>query len=548
MNRQINTQINSPAAQQAQVGGPINSRTNGRGVNPVNPLGLSNSSGPPTNGNGGHGGNGGNGGNGGIPEFEAYIPRAFDKPVILRQSPKWAKFIAIGIMSFTTITVLSAFIFKVDESIGAQGKLEPEGVVQVVQAPVGGVVAEVLVAEGEPVEKGQVLVTLDETSTEAQLKANEESTQDLQAANAYFSAILAGNSDAIAPAEVSNDLAQRGRDRAQLQASNQLARAQLTGNTSGLSAEQISQLQASESRLGSEQSINKIQANQLRNQRVQTEVQLANAKSDLATNQEILESLRELNEKGAVARLSFLQQEQEVSTKQAQVDTLQEELGRLTLQIEEAEEEVGLTGSASDETLYQRIEVNTQRIADIDSQLSQRILDNNQRLAELRSQKVQLEQNINNQALTAPVTGTVFNLKANRPGYVANSTEPLMEIVPEDALVARIFIPNKDIGFIKVGQKVDVRIDAFSYNEFGDIEGTITSIATDALPPDELFPFFRFPAEVTLDTQEMMAEGVPLQLRSGMSLNANIKLRKRRIITFFTDQLRRKTDAFITGS
>lgn len=505
------------------------------------------------NGNGNGNGNGSLGGfpspnNGDAPQFEAFIPRSFDKPVILRQSPTWARWITITIMSVTTATVLSAFIFKVDESISAQGKLEPEGVVQVVQAPVGGVVEEVLVKEGELVDKGQVVVTLDETSTEAQLRTNEQNSRELQAENAYYSAILAGDSNAVAPADISGDLAQRGRDRAQLQASNQLYRAQITGNTAGLAPEQVAQLQASQSKLGSQQSINKIQANQFRNQRVQTEVRLVNAKNDLATNQQILESLRELNEKGAVAKLSFLQQQQEVSTKQAEVDTLQEELDRLTLQIAEAEEEVPLTSSTTSEALYQRIEANTQRIADIDSQLSQRVLDNNQRIADLRSQKAQLSQSINNQALTAPVTGTVFNLKANRPGYVANSTEPMMEIVPQDALVARIFIPNKDIGFVKVGQKVDVRIDAFSYSEFGDVEGTLTRIATDALPPDETFPYFRFPAVVTLDDQKFMSNGVALDLRSGMSLSTNIKLRKRRIITFFTDIFQRKTNAVTSGN
>ena len=93
-----------------------------------------------------------------------------------------------------------------------------------------------------------------------------------------------------------------------------------------------------------------------------------------------------------------------------------------------------------------------------------------------------------------------------------------------------------------------MRIDAYSYSEFGDMEGKLTSIATDALPPDQQFPFYRFPAEVELDAQEFVADGVPLGLRSGMSLNANIKLRKRRVITFLTDLFKRKADAVTSGS
>ncbi|MGB3293618.1 MAG: HlyD family efflux transporter periplasmic adaptor subunit [Phormidesmis sp.] len=493
-------------------------------------------------------------GNGGFPpngdgsEPASPVPPSFDKPVILRQSPRWANWIAITIMSLTAGSVLAAFLVKVDESIIAQGKLEPEGVVQVVQAPVGGVVEEILVTEGEQVERGQIVATLDETATEAQLESNRDIVERLQAESAYYRAQLSGSVDAVAPSGVSPDLVQRGRDRAELLATNRLYQAQISGNSAGLTADQQDRLETAQSRLGSQQRINSLQADQFREQLNQTRVQLNNAKSDLAINQEILASLRELNEKGAVARLSYLQQQQEVNNKQTEVNTLQQEIDRLNFQISQAEQEVARTSFESRETLQDRISVNEQRIAEIDSQITQRILENDRQLSELSSQLAQLEQNSKYQALTAPVSGTVFNLKANRAGYVANSTEPMMEIVPQDALVARVFIPNKDIGFVKLGQKVDVRIDAFSFSEFGDMEGTLTSIGTDALPPDEAFPYYRFPAEVVLDEQEFVANGVPLDLRSGMSLNANIKLRKRRVITFLTDLFVRKVDAVKSGS
>lgn len=492
--------------------------------------------------------------NGGLPpngngsEPASPVPPAFDKPVILRQSPRWANWIAITIMTLTAGSVLAAFVVRVDESVIAQGKLEPEGVVQVVQAPVGGVVEEILVTEGEQVERGQVVATLDETATEAQLKSNRDIVEQLQAENAYYRAQLSGSVDAVAPSGLSPDLVQRGRDRAELLAGNRLYQAQISGNSAGLDADQQDRLETSQSRLNSQQRINTLQADQLREQLGQTRVQLNNARSDLAINQEILASLRELNEKGAVARLSYLQQEQEVNNKQTEVNTLQQEIDRLNFQISQAEQEVSRTSFESRETLQDRISVNAQRIAEIDSQITQRILENDRQLSELNSQLAQLEQNSKYQALTAPVSGTVFNLKANRAGYVANSTEPMMEIVPQDALVARVFIPNKDIGFVKLGQKVDVRIDAFSFSEFGDMEGTLTSVGTDALPPDEVFPYYRFPAEVVLDEQEFVANGVPLDLRSGMSLNANIKLRKRRVITFLTDLFVRKVDAVKSSS
>ncbi len=528
-----------------------NGQVNGSSLMNGNGQANGNGNGGQMNGNGNGGGNGsvslaGNG-NGGGPKFGDYVPQAFDKPVILRQSPAWARWIAIGIMGFTVTTVLAAFIFKVDESIGAQGKLEPLSAVQVVQAPQGGVVDEVLVTEGELVEKGQVVATLDETSTQAQIESAKERLKALEEESAYYSAQQAGI-DAVAPEGVSPALIQRSSDRLGLIASNRLYRAQISGDPSGLTPSQRAQFEASRNDKSNEQSINRSRAGELREQLDQARLQLVNARNDLDTNREILTRLERLFKEGAVAELSFLQQEQEVSNKIAAVGTLEEEIAVLQFQIAQAETQVDRTNSSSQVDLYNRLEVNEQRVDDIESQLGQRVIDNNRQIAQLESELIQLEQSQTQQNLTAPIAGTVFDLKANRPGYVANSTEPMMQIVPQDALVARIFIPNKDIGFIKVGQKVDVRIDAFSYSEFGDIEGTIARIGTDALPPDELFPFYRFPADIELETQDFVVDDVVLDIRSGMSLSANIKLRKRRIITFFTDRLTRKTDALKSGS
>ncbi|MEO1396041.1 MAG: HlyD family efflux transporter periplasmic adaptor subunit [Cyanobacteria bacterium J06634_5] len=502
------------------------------------------------NNNGGNGnGGGGNGSGGNAPEFDNYVPPSFDKPVILRQSPVWTKLIVWAIMGVTSMSVLWACLAKVDESIGVQGKLEPEGIVQLVQAPSGGVVDEILVQEGEKVEKGQVVATLDETSTEAQLTSNEDITAKLQAENDYYRTLRAGSAAAIAPEGVSSDLVQRSRDLAELKANNQLYRAQIDGDSAGLSADQLERLNTSTARLDSQQRINALQTEQLKEQLSQTQIQLANAESDLATNQEILSRFKRLFEEGAVAELSYLEQEQEVSNKQAEVNTLNQEDERLSFQITQADQELTRTDFEYRETLQNRIATNDQRIADIETQLNQRILENDRQLSELTSQRAQLQQSMRYQALTAPVDGTVFNLKANRPGYVVNSTEPMMEIVPEDALIARIFIPSKDIGFVKLNQQVDIRIDAFPYSEYSDIEGTLTRIGTDALPPDQTYPFFRFPAEVVLEKQAFpVSDEVDIDLRSGMSLSANIRLRKRRVVTFFTDLFVNKVDSVTSGN
>jgi hemolysin D len=91
---------------------------------------------------------------------------------------------------------------------------------------------------------------------------------------------------------------------------------------------------------------------------------------------------------------------------------------------------------------------------------------------------------------------------------------------------------------------VDVRIDSFPFSEFGDVEGEVVHIGSDALPPDDVNPYYRFPAEIELQDQ-LLGEALPLQ--SGMSVTANIKLRKRRVITILSDLFVRKIDSLRSG-
>ena len=124
----------------------------------------------------------------------------------------------------------------------------------------------------------------------------------------------------------------------------------------------------------------------------------------------------------------------------------------------------------------------------------------------------------------------VFDLKPKGPGFVARSSEPVLKIVPDDYLQARIEIPSRSIGFVSVDKKVDISIDSFPSSDFGVVTGIVKRISSDALPPDPSQGLgFRFPADITLDTQYLkLKTGKKLQLplQPGMSLSANIKLRK----------------------
>lgn len=90
---------------------------------------------------------------------------------------------------------------------------------------------------------------------------------------------------------------------------------------------------------------------------------------------------------------------------------------------------------------------------------------------------------------------------------------------------------------------VDVRIDSFPYTEFSDIRGEVVKIASDAQPPDQITPYYHFPAEIRLSKQSININGKEVPLRSGMSLNANINVRKRSVMSIFTEKFLGKIES-----
>ena len=132
------------------------------------------------------------------------------------------------------------------------------------------------------------------------------------------------------------------------------------------------------------------------------------------------------------------------------------------------------------------------------------------------------------QEILSPVTGLVFELQPKSPGYVATTSQPVMKIVPTDNLLAKIEIDSRTIGFVKTGKLAEISIDSFPATDFGVLNGTLTRIGSDALPPDpSQGKGYRFPAEITLNDQFLeLKSGKKLPLQAGMSLSANIKLRK----------------------
>ena len=338
--------------------------------------------------------------------------------VVLQQSRFWARGISWALMGVTGFALGWLALAKTEEIVTAPGKLEPLGVVKDVQMPVGGVVDQVLVKEGDRVKKGQLLLKLDT-----------EATQDRKAS---------------------------------------------VEKTIQFKEQQLSLKQVELTRY---LAVNDTEQQVLRD--------------SLVLEKEVLSRLDKLNREGATAELQFLQQRNKVQEVAGQLEQAKVERLRQQAILEQGARELSSN------------------------------------LADLRSKLIELNVNIRYQAIRAPEAGLVFELKPKSKGFVAETSEPVMKIVPFDRLEARVEVPSKDIGFVQVGKAADISIDSFPATDFGVLQGTVRKIGSDALPPDQLKQFYRFPVDIRLNSQQLkLKSGANLPLQVGMSITANVKLRK----------------------
>lgn len=188
--------------------------------------------------------------------------------------------------------------------------------------------------------------------------------------------------------------------------------------------------------------------------------------------------------------------------------------------------------------LQQANQLETQRdeLIQLQTQREELINDSNTRLAELQGKLTQVRSQLRNEVVKAPISGTVFDLQPDNNRYVATNAEPLLKIVPKGQLGGEVNVGNQDIGFIRPGQEVKVRVDSFPYTEYGEINGRISRIGADALPPDELIRSYHFPVDLMLERSSLKTkEGATIPLQAGMTITTNLKLRDRRLIELLSD-------------
>jgi len=356
---------------------------------------------------------------------------------LLRPSRSWLQATIWTLLATAGFAIAWLAIAKTDEVVVAPGKLEPLGSVKDIQMPIGGVVEDILVREGERVQANQILLKLD---TEADLDKRESLDQ-----------------------------------------------------TIALKQEQLE--------LKQEERISYLELNSTE-QRV--------LRDNLLLQEELLGRYRNLAEQGASPEIQLLQQEDRVQQVEGQLE---------------------------------KITVDRERQL---SQLDQQIQTLKSDLANLSSQRTSQVVKLRYQEIRSPVEGIVFDLKPTASGFVAQGSEPVMTIVPIDTLEARVEVPSNKIGFIHNGQSTDLSIDSYRATDFGVLKGVVRKIGSDALPPDPTTGLagYRFPVDIQLKSQSLvLKDGQSLPLQVGMSLTANIKLRKVSYLQLLMGGLRDRTES-----
>jgi len=481
-----------------------------------------------------------------------HVLRPDSDTMVLRQTHFWSRSIMWTIIGTFIAAVLWACLAPIDEVVHATGKLEPRGSVRDVQAPVGGVVEESKVREGDSVKAGQTLVLLDSKVAAAEVKSLEERLASMQMERKFYEGLFSESvASESAPDSVPREIADLAKNRTALQAQNKLLR-RLRDETGKLHAAILasdfapakagaadpvaSQLAAMKGlvegefarELTLEADLDNLKyfANELTSlseQYLRSSEQLAELRKIEQNKKLAFEAFTKLNLEGNLSRVDYLARQSEWLNATAQVKNLEAQTQNIPT--------VFKTETNT------RIQENGKRIAEIDANLTKVRLENMQRISQAESQIAAARETLTRHEIKSLSDGIVFEMVATKPGTVVAAKDPVLRIVPNGELIAKVDITNRDIGFIRVGMPCEVEVDTFPKREFGYIVGEVYYVGSDVLPPNEVKKFYSFPAKISLSKQSLVVRNKEISLQSGMSVGVNIKVRKRHVINIFLDSL-----------
>ena len=381
----------------------------------------------------------------------------------------------------------------------AEGKLVPSTYLKIVQPADAGIVKDILVREGEAVAAGQVLVRMDAVLSEADRKAVLNDYHTKRLALRRIDAQLAGQS-----------LAHDKGDPPELYAQTQ---AQFNANRlayEGQLAQERSTLEKAQHDLAAAEQVKAKLEQVLPHYRNQEAAYEKLGKDGFAGNLMVTDKTRERIEK-----------EQDLKTQLATIAA-----ARAT--IAEAEQRLRQVG------------------ADYRRNLQAERTETAMQFEKLRQELAKQQHKADLLELKAPQAGIVKDLSTHTPGTVVQPGTILMTLVPRDEqLKAEVFVANPDVGFVRESQTAKIKLAAYPFQKYGMLDGRVVhvsadaqdkpenaSVQNDATKGDSSRKGLIYRTLVELNTQQLVADGKPLNLTPGMQVTAEINLGTRSVMEY----------------
>ena len=453
--------------------------------------------------------------------------------------------------------VVSAIVWtcfgKMDEVAIASATVAPKDGVQVIQPLYEGIVTQILVEEGEVVKKGQELIILDTTAEQIGIENSESKISELTLQNNLIELILSGK-------DISDYAEKNG-----ITEENAIQVVKLMIGMQNENQLVISQYQSQYAQCEKQLEIEQNSLEKLNGDLAALEKQksdavnlysggspegqaLENYKLQLETAEKEYEEYSKLYKIGAVAKyqldekknalddirkqleLQEVRAEHESAGNSAEVLELQREINLLLKDVSAQEKNV----QKQEELLEQSETALQSEKTEFEQSLTNILVTNNQALTDYESDLKLKNQSNKSQVLTSPVDGTVQTVAVTTVGGVVTSAQPVVTIVPENAeLIIEADVLNKDIGYVFVGQEVSVKLDTFSFQKYGTVDGKIIYVSPSAVEDERKGLVYKI--KVAIERTSFNVNGADVPISSGMSGTAEIKLEERRIIEFFLE-------------
>lgn len=424
----------------------------------------------------------------------AFLPAALE--VIETPVSPTGRITAWIFMVGLVLTIAWLIIGRVDVVASASGKIVPSGSVKIVQSAGTGVVRAIHVRDGDRVQKGQLLVELDTTLSQADLAQARKGLLAAELDAARNRAIADGLSGRgihfVPPPGISLEIAETQRR---------------------LIAAQVGAINAATASLAAARAAALSEAAAAHAQRAKLEETVPILDHEL-------DAMQRLDAKGYAPglRLLELKRQRRGEVGDRDVAAAQEARGnsdatKLARQIDQTREEARRVA-----------------LADLAKAESEAILRREEVTKAMRRTGLQ--------AIRAPESGTVQQLSIHTVGGIAEASRTLMVIVPGGSgLEVEARVLNKDAGFVHDGQPVTVKVDAFPFTRYGSIPGTVVSLSRDAVPDSKLGA--TYVAHIKLEREFLMIDGKRFPLVAGLGVVADIRTGSRRIISYLLSPIQK---------